>query len=110
PNHSPHDTYLRLSRAPASQRAHLSYPLGHARAERGDTRQAIPALERAVELAPDSDGATLARRALVQLAKQSDDPSRRDAVAAHLAAITHATGSLADLAAWSDELRRQNKI
>jgi tetratricopeptide (TPR) repeat protein len=99
----------RQSAATTAQRAMLSYRLGWARAQRGDTRQAIPALEGAVKLAPDSEGATLARRALVELAKQSDDPSRRDAVAAHLAAITHTTGALADLVAWGDEMRRQNK-
>ncbi len=93
-----------------SHRALLSYRLGHARAQRGDTRQAIPALERAVTLAPDSDGATNARRLLVELAKQSDDPSRRDAIAGHLAAIAHATGALSDLVAWADEMRRQNKL
>src|SRR5690606_6483565 len=53
--------------------------------------------------------ATLARRELVELAKQSDDPTRRDAVAGHLAAIAHSTGALADLVAWGDEMRRQNK-
>jgi hypothetical protein len=30
-------------------------------------------------------------------------------VAAHLAAIAHATGALSDLIAWADEMRRQNK-
>src|SRR5678809_361140 len=88
----------------------LSYRLGYARAQRGDTRQAIPALERAVSLAPESEGATLARRTLVELAKQSDDPSRRDAVAAHLAAITHTTGAIADRVAWADEVRGQSKV
>jgi len=100
----------RFNATSASHRALLSYRLGAARAQRGDTRQAIPALEKAVQLAPESDGATLARRLLVDLAKQSDDPSRRDAVAGHLAAIVHSTGALFDLVAWADELRRQNKI
>jgi tetratricopeptide (TPR) repeat protein len=99
----------RFAAGQTAHRALLSYRLGHARAQRGDTRQAIPALERAVALAPDSDGATSARRLLVDLAKQSDDPSRRDAIAGHLAAIAHATGALSDLLAWGDEMRRQNK-
>jgi tetratricopeptide (TPR) repeat protein len=99
----------RVTSTQASLRAMLSYRLGYSRVQRGDTRQAIPALEGAVKLAADSEGATLARRALVELAKQSDDPSRRDAVAAHLAAIVHTTGALADLVAWGDEMRRQNK-
>jgi len=46
---------------------------------------------------------------LVELAKQSDDPGRRESALGHLAAIVHATGSIAELVAWSDELRRQNK-
>ncbi len=100
----------RFAPGQTSHRALLSYRLGRARAERGDTRQAIPALERAVALAPDSDGATHARRLLVELAKQSDDPSRRDAIAGHLAAIAHATGAVSDLIAWADEMRRQSKI
>lgn len=99
----------RVTATQAALRAMLSYRLGYSRAQRGDTRQAIPALEGAVKLAPDSEGATLARRSLVELAKQSDDPSRRDAVAAHLAAIVHTTGALPDLVAWGDEMRRQNK-
>jgi len=99
----------RFAAGQTAHRALLSYRLGHARAQRGDTRQAIPALERAVALAPDSDGATNARRLLVELAKQSDDPTRRDAIAGHLAAITHHTGALADLVAWADEMRRQNR-
>jgi tetratricopeptide (TPR) repeat protein len=100
----------RFSPADAPQRALLSARLGQARAQRGDTRQAIPALERAIQLSPDSPGATAARRALIELAKQSDDPSRREAVLTHLAAIVHATGALPDLVAWGDELRRQNKV
>ncbi|HUS29773.1 MAG TPA: hypothetical protein VMZ53_14815 [Kofleriaceae bacterium] len=99
----------RFTATQAAHRAMLSYRLGHARTQRGDVRQAIPALERAVQLAPESDGATLARRSLVELSKQSDDPNRKEQAAAHLAAITHATGALADLVAWGDEMRRQNR-
>jgi tetratricopeptide (TPR) repeat protein len=58
----------RFTAAQAGHRALLSYRLGHARAQRGDVRQAIPALERAVQLAPESEGATFARRSLVELA------------------------------------------
>ncbi|HEX4449544.1 MAG TPA: tetratricopeptide repeat protein [Kofleriaceae bacterium] len=95
----------RFSAADAVQRALLSYRLGKARAERGDVRQAIPAYERAVALAPDSEGATNARRGLVELSKQSDDPDRKG-IAAHLGAIVQQTGALSDLVAWADELRR----
>ncbi|MGE5184465.1 MAG: tetratricopeptide repeat protein, partial [Acidobacteriota bacterium] len=93
----------------AAHRAMLSYRLGSARAQRGDTRQAVPAFDGAIKLAPHSEGATLSRRALVELVRQSNDPGQREIVAAHLAAIAHVTGALADLVAWGDELRRQNK-
>jgi tetratricopeptide (TPR) repeat protein len=99
----------RFSGADATHRALLSYRLGHARAQRGDTRQAVPAFEKAIDIAPQSEGATSARRALVDIAKQSDDRGRREQIASHLAAIAHATGELVDLVAWGDELRRQNK-
>ncbi|MFT3697546.1 MAG: tetratricopeptide repeat protein [Kofleriaceae bacterium] len=98
----------RFSAADAAVRAMLSYRLGHARAQRGDTRQALPALERAIELAPNSEGATLSRRELVELGKE--DPTRRDATTSHLQAIVAQTGALPDLLAWADELRRQNKL
>ncbi|MDB4957800.1 MAG: Tetratricopeptide 2 repeat protein [Myxococcales bacterium] len=103
----------RFGAASAAHRALLSYRLGHARTTRGDLRQALPALERAIAIAPESDGAVAARRVLVELAKQGDDPNqpaRRDSLLAHLAAITAATGVLADLVMWADELRRQNKL
>jgi hypothetical protein len=90
----------------AARHALLSYRLGHSRATRGDLRQAIPALERATQLAPDSDGAIAARRVLVDLA--GDDASRRDHVLEHLQAIAAATGEVADLVAWAEELRRND--
>jgi tetratricopeptide (TPR) repeat protein len=98
-------------RVPAAQiarRAGLSYRLGHARAQRGDLRQALAAYERAIATAPDSDGALQARRGVVELLRATDDPARREAIALHLQAITAATGGLGDLVAWADELRRQN--
>jgi hypothetical protein len=66
------------------------------------------AYERAIAIAPDSDGATRARRGLVELLRGSDDPGKREAIAQNLQAITAATGELGDLVAWADELRRQN--
>ncbi|HEY0194549.1 MAG TPA: hypothetical protein VGC42_25730, partial [Kofleriaceae bacterium] len=39
-----------------------------------------------------------------------DDPARREAIAGHLQAVVAATGALADLVAWADELRRQNVV
>jgi tetratricopeptide (TPR) repeat protein len=98
----------RLSAGQAGRRAGLSYRLGHARAERGDLRQAAAAYDHAIAIAADSDGAIHARRALVELARAADDPARRDAIAPHLQAITAATGALGDLVAWADELRRHS--
>ncbi|HSN26713.1 MAG TPA: tetratricopeptide repeat protein [Kofleriaceae bacterium] len=92
----------------AAHRALLGARLGTARMQRGDTRQALQAFEQAIAIAPDSDGAITARRALVELSK--DDASRREAALAHLAAIVHGSGALPDLVAWADELRRQNKV
>jgi tetratricopeptide (TPR) repeat protein len=98
----------RLSAAQAGRRAGLSYRLGHARAQRGDLRQAAVAYERAIAIAADSDGAIHARRALVELGRAADEPARREAIAHHLQAITAATGALVDLVAWADELRRHS--
>ena len=103
------DRLAATGEAGAARRAELSYRLGHARAQRGDVRQAMPAYERAIALAPGSMGATQARRGLVELARGSEDPTRRDAVAGHLAAITAASGALGDLVAWADELRRLDR-
>jgi tetratricopeptide (TPR) repeat protein len=88
----------------AARLALLSYRLGHARATRGDTRQALPMLDRAIQLAPDSDGATAARRVLVELSR--DDAARRPGITEHLQAIAAATGELHDLVAWAEELCR----
>src|SRR5207302_10549710 len=44
----------------ADQRAELSYRLGSARVQRGDTRQAQLAFERAIAIAPESPGAVAA--------------------------------------------------
>jgi tetratricopeptide (TPR) repeat protein len=98
----------RVSGAQAGRRAGLSYRLGHARAQRGDLRQAAAAYERAIAIAAGSDGAIHARRALVELARGSDDA--RDAIEHHLQAITAATGALPDLVAWADELRRHGVV
>jgi tetratricopeptide (TPR) repeat protein len=100
----------RLPAAQIARRAALSYRLGHARAQRGDVRQAIAAYERAIALAPGSDGATQAHRGLVELLRAGDDPARREPIAAHLQAITAATAAPGDLVAWADELRRHNAI
>jgi Tfp pilus assembly protein PilF len=97
--------------ATAARKALLSFRLGQARAQRGDTRQAIPAFERAIQIAPESDGATQARRGLVELLRgePTADAARREGMVQHLQAITAATGALSDLVAWADELRRQGR-
>jgi tetratricopeptide (TPR) repeat protein len=100
----------RDDRSPAepSRRAALSSRLGQARARRGDVRNAMAAYERAIAIAPESDGATEAHRGLIELLRATEDPGKRSAIALHLRAVTAATGELADLVAWADELRRQN--
>jgi tetratricopeptide (TPR) repeat protein len=95
--------------AHAGRRAMLSYRLGQARHQRGDARQAIAAYERAIQIAPDSDGATSARRGLVELTRQDTDTAKRESIAAHLQSITATTGALPDLVAWGDELRRLDR-
>ncbi len=100
----------RFTGAQAARRAMLSFRLGQARHQRGDVRQAIPAYERAIQMAPGSDGATQARRGLIELVRASDDPARKEALAGHLGAIAAATGSLADFVVWVDELRRGNQV
>ena len=105
-----------------ARRSLLMYRLGAARQQRGDTRQALPAYERAIQLAPESEGATQARRGLVELIRASDDPSKhpkgvgspvgslaRDTIVAHLQAIAAASGALPDLVLWADELRRLDR-
>ncbi|MDB4960727.1 MAG: Tetratricopeptide 2 repeat protein [Myxococcales bacterium] len=95
--------------AQMGRRALLSFRLGHARHQRGDSRQAVQAYERAIQMAPESEGATQARRGLVELARSSDEPARREGIVGHLQAITAATGALPDLVAWAEELRRTDK-
>ncbi|MCX5744987.1 MAG: tetratricopeptide repeat protein, partial [Proteobacteria bacterium] len=96
----------RFTALETERRALLSYRLGHARTQRGDTRQAISAYERAIAIAPGSEGATSARRGLVEISRASDDPTRKATLAEHLQAIAATTGALPDLLAWAEELRR----
>ncbi len=96
-------------------RAALSARLGEARARRGDVKRARQALERAVALAPDSAGATAARRTLVELLRTEDSSgdeggraARRQGMQELLRAVVHATGELPDLVEWAGELRRDD--
>ncbi|MEZ4360851.1 MAG: hypothetical protein R3B48_11780 [Kofleriaceae bacterium] len=101
-------------------RAALSARLGAARAQRGDAKRARLALERALALAPESEGATSARRTLVELLRAEDaererrgEPdseharaTRRQAALELLRSVTQATGAREDLVEWAGELRR----
>jgi tetratricopeptide (TPR) repeat protein len=97
-------------------RAKLAARLGAARAVRGDVKRARQALERAVALAPDSEGATAARRTLVEILRGEDAAAgdgegeakvaRRQAIQELSRSVAHATGELADLVEWAGELRR----
>lgn len=95
-------------------RAQLSARLGAVRAARGDQKRARQALERAIALAPESEGATAARRTLVELLRGEDAEGgegdvrlqRRQAMQELLRSVAHATGELADLVEWAGELRR----
>src|SRR6185503_14296154 len=98
----------RLPGAQAERRALLSHRLGRARAQRGDARQAAAAYERAIAIAPDGNGATQARRGMIDLLRAGDELGKHDTIAHHLQAITAATGALGDLVAWADELRRHS--
>ena len=100
----------RFTGAQSARRAMLSFRLGQARHQRGDIRQAGPAYERAIQIAPGSDGATSARRGLVELLRGSEDAARKDALIGHLGAIAAATGALSDFVAWADELRRGEQV
>ncbi|MBP6628805.1 MAG: tetratricopeptide repeat protein [Kofleriaceae bacterium] len=94
-----------------ARRATLWERLGRARAGRGDGKQAAVAYERAIAVAPLSDGAIAARRRLVEIARAGDLSERqREVVIDHLRAITHGSGELADLVAWADELRRAGRV
>lgn len=101
-------------------RASLAARLGAVRAARGDQKRARQALERAVALAPESEGATAARRTLVELLRGEDvdgdtavdssagsaRTSRRQSMQELLRSVAHATGELPDLVEWAGELRR----
>lgn len=96
------------SAAQRTVRARLWHRLGVARLARGDARQASAAFESAIEVGPDSPGAIEAHRALARLLVPDDGARgpRPPALAEHLRAIAAASGAVADVVAWADELRR----
>ncbi len=87
-----------------ARKAQLWVRLGQARLERGDVGGASSALEKAVFLAPDSDGAMQARRHLVEVWK--DEPKRAEAVIDYRRELAADSLELADVLAYARMLRR----
>jgi len=101
-----------------ARRATLWLRLGQVRLMRGDAKNGVPALEKAVAIAPDSDAALDARRKLLEVLRPTPggvggsgamEPAKRDQAIELLRAIAHATGDRADVVAWADELRRADR-
>jgi tetratricopeptide (TPR) repeat protein len=87
------------------RRAELWRRLGDAERARGELGSALAAYQRAVVIAPDSDGALAARRGLVELAATHGRPGG-DA----LAALVEAEQQPADVLAWARELARARNV
>ncbi|HTR50127.1 MAG TPA: hypothetical protein VMJ10_05415 [Kofleriaceae bacterium] len=87
------------------RRAELWRRLGDAEHARGEGRAALAAYQRAVAIAPESDGALAARRGLVELAASHGRPAG-DA----LAALVEAEQQPADVLAWARELARAGNV
>jgi tetratricopeptide (TPR) repeat protein len=81
------------------RRAELWRRLGDAEHERGEKRAATIAYQRAVALAPESEGALAARRGLVSLAAAAGRPAGES-----LAALVEAEQHPADVLAYAREL------
>ncbi len=90
------------------RRAALWLRLGEARRERGDLKSAHAAFERAIAVAPSAEAAIAARRLLVPVL--AAEPSRRGELIDIRRALAEASASAADVAAWSDELRRAERV
>lgn len=90
------------------RRAALWLRLGETRRERGDSKSAHAAFERAVAIAPRAEAATAARLALIPA--MAAEPSRRGELIELRRAVAETRASAADVAAWSDELRRAERI
>ena len=90
------------------RRSALWLRLAEARRERGDARSANAAFERAIAVAPASESATAARRALVPVL--AAEPARRAELVELRRALAWASGAAADVVAWADELRRAERI
>jgi Tfp pilus assembly protein PilF len=89
------------------RRAALWLRLGEARRERGDAKSAHAAFERAIAVAPRAEAATAARQALLPVL--AADPTRRAELCELRRALAETAGRAAEVAAWSDELRRAER-
>jgi tetratricopeptide (TPR) repeat protein len=87
------------------RRAELWRRLGDAERARGDDRAALAAYQRAVSVAPDSDGALAARRGLVGLATTAGRPAGES-----LAALVEADQVPVDVLALARELARGERF
>jgi tetratricopeptide (TPR) repeat protein len=90
-----------------ARKAALWFRLGDIRKSRGDAKSSLVAYERAIALGPDTDAAVTARRALA--AAYAGDAGKKAELCELRRAIAAATGTVEDIAAWSDELRRAGK-
>ena len=97
-----------------ARRASLWTRLGQVRLSRGDVKSGVPALEKAIAIAPESDAAIDARRRLLEVWRPQAGGApaagvSRDQVIELLRAIAEATAERADVVAWADELRRAER-
>jgi tetratricopeptide (TPR) repeat protein len=97
-----------------ARRATLWLRLGQVRLSRGDPKNGVAALEKAIAVAPDSDGALEARRRLLDVLRPQAgaatlEPGKREQAIELLRAIAEASAKHADVAAWADELRRADR-
>lgn len=88
----------------AARKAHLWYALAEARGERGDTKGAVGAHEKAIALAPDSAGAMESRRQLLKM--WADDDSKRDVLLGFRRTLAADTGELDDILRYARALCR----
>ncbi|HUJ61584.1 MAG TPA: hypothetical protein VLX92_23930, partial [Kofleriaceae bacterium] len=87
------------------RRAELWRRLGDAERGRGNDRAAVAAYRRAVEVAPDADGALAARRGLVELADTAGQPTGDE-----LAILVAADPAPRDVVAYARELARRDQV
>ena len=89
------------------RQAYLWSRLGDARRQRGDAKGAVAALESAIGVAPDSDGALTARRHLVEM--WAELPERTMSVVEHCRILALATADARDILDYAKQLSRDGK-